>query len=376
MFLVKHIRTNVKNRSITIVEKPYNCFSRKNLSLNKKILVLSLYFLICSFHAAEAQSLHFSQWFNSPLTTNPANTGFIPDADYRIGANYRTQWSTAMSVPYKTMSIFGDAQVMRNKIENGWIGLGGIILSDVAGAGKLKTNKLYGSLAYHQMLGNSSLLSAAFNAGWVNKRINTSELIFPDQFDGKFFSNQLPTGVVLDIRSISYLDLQTGINYAFFPNDKTYLNGGFAIWHVNQPRESFFSTEQSGFNNRLSPRYSAFLNGSIKSGEQVILNPMAYYTNQAGASEFTTGLYIQYNLKNEGEMQLLAGLYYRKGDAVIPMIGLTWDAVRLFFSYDVTVSSLKNYNQSRGAWEFSLLNYGMYNEYNGNKRQSLCPVFK
>lgn len=30
-------------------------------------------------------------------------------------------------------------------------------------------------------------------------------------------------------------------------------------------------------------------------------------------------------------MQLLAGLYYRKGDAVIPMIGLTWDAVRLFF---------------------------------------------
>ncbi len=31
----------------------------------------------------DGQDLHFSQWFNSPLTTNPANTGFIPDADYR-----------------------------------------------------------------------------------------------------------------------------------------------------------------------------------------------------------------------------------------------------------------------------------------------------
>ena len=25
-----------------------------------------------------AQDLHFSQFMNSPLTTNPANTGFIP----------------------------------------------------------------------------------------------------------------------------------------------------------------------------------------------------------------------------------------------------------------------------------------------------------
>ena len=68
-----------------------------------------------------AQDLHFSQFFNSPLTTNPANTGFIPDADYRIGAHYRNQWSTVMSVPYKTISVFGDAQVFRDRLENGWL---------------------------------------------------------------------------------------------------------------------------------------------------------------------------------------------------------------------------------------------------------------
>ncbi len=74
--------------------------------------------------------------------TNPANTGFIPDADYRLGANYRNQWSSVMSQPYKTMSIWGDAQVFRNRIQSGWMGLGGAILQDVAGAGSLSTTEI------------------------------------------------------------------------------------------------------------------------------------------------------------------------------------------------------------------------------------------
>src|ERR1700710_2482345 len=81
-------------------------------------------------HDVTAQDLHFSQFLNNPLLTNPANTGFIPDADYRLGASYRNQYSNIMQVPYKTMSIFGDAQVFRNRIETGWLGLGGVNLHD------------------------------------------------------------------------------------------------------------------------------------------------------------------------------------------------------------------------------------------------------
>src|SRR5687768_2371088 len=108
---------------------------------------------------AGAQDLHFSQFFNSPLTTNPANTGFIPDGDYRLGMNYRTQWSAIMTVPYKTMSAYGDVQLLKDRFENGWLGAGGVILRDVAGSGNLTSTKIYGSLAYHQLLGYSSLLS-------------------------------------------------------------------------------------------------------------------------------------------------------------------------------------------------------------------------
>src|SRR5947208_10581033 len=111
---------------------------------NRKIIWV---FLVCVQFSGYGfgQDLHFSQWFNSPLTTNPANTGFIPDADYRIGANYRNQYSEVMTVPYKTMSIFGDAQVFRDRIVNGWVGLGGVILRDVAGAGNRTSTKVEAS---------------------------------------------------------------------------------------------------------------------------------------------------------------------------------------------------------------------------------------
>jgi len=188
-----------------------------------------------------AQDLHFSQFFNSPLSTNPANTGFIPDADYRIGAHVRNQFSNIMVMPYKTISVFGDAQLFRDKFENGWMGAGFLLLSDEAGAGNLKSTKLYGSLAYHQMLGNSSLLSAGFNLGWANKSIKTNNLKFPDQFNGYFFDVTLPTAVTFANTQINYFDLQAGINYAYFPKEDIYINAGYSIHHVNKPKESFFS---------------------------------------------------------------------------------------------------------------------------------------
>ena len=322
-----------------------------------------------------AQDLHFSQWYNSPLTTNPANTGFIPEADYRLGANYRNQWSSIMSVPYKTMSVWGDVQLFRDRIESGWLGAGGVILRDVAGSGSLTSTKVYGSIAYHQMISDAHLLSAGFNVGWSNKRINSQDLKFPDQFDGRFFDTKIPTSVVLDNPSVSYFDVQAGLNYAYFPRENLYINGGISIAHLNRARESFFETDVSGSESRIPVRYTAFANASYKLSDDVIINPMAYYTRQASASELVGGANLQYNLSGDGESQLIGGLYLRPGDAFIPMVGFQWKNIRLAFSYDATTSSLKQYNNGRGAYEFGLIHNGFFSEYNGDRRQSFCPTF-
>lgn len=318
-----------------------------------------------------AQDLHFSQFFNSPLTTNPANTGFIPDADYRLGANYRNQWSAVMTVPYKTISVFGDAQLLRNKLENGWLGLGAVLLNDQAGSGSLTSTKIYGSVAYHQMLGLSSLVSAGFNLGWANKRIDQSKLKFPDQFDGKFFDNSLPTSVFLTNNNVSYFDVHAGMNYAYFPDENIYINAGYSIQHVNRPRETFFNDQT--IDNRIPMRHTGFVNAILKLNDRVIINPNAYFSTQARASELVFGLNANYNLSEYGEKQLLAGLYYRLGDAIAPMVGFEIKNIQFAFSYDVTLSSLSKFNNYRGASELSIIKKGFYPD--NVDRQSICPKF-
>jgi hypothetical protein len=81
-------------------------------------------------------------------------------------------------------------------------------------------------------------------------------------------------------------------------------------------------------------------------------------------------------LSGDGEKILIAGAYYRFKDAVIPMIGIGLKDYTFTFTYDATMSSLKDYNNTRGGFEFSLLKTGVVDRYNGNKRESMCPSFK
>ena len=316
-----------------------------------------------------AQDLHFSQFYNSPLTTNPANTGFIPDADYRVGVNYRSQWSSIISNPYTTVSAWADAQLFRNKMENGWIGLGGVILSDKAGSGSLRSDKFYGSVAFHKMLGNSSLLSAGFNLGYVTKRIDPTNLKFPEQFNGKFFDAGIPASVQFNNLAIDYFDLQVGMNYAYFPEENIYINAGYSIHHVNKPKETFFNDNTSV--GKIPVRHIGFVNAILKVNPRVIINPNIYFTTQTNAIELNIGCNANYDLTGDGEKQFIGGLYYRYNDAIIPVIGVEIKRTAFTFNYDATVSSLSKFNNYRGAFEFSIVKKGNYP--GSVDRQSLCP---
>ncbi len=330
-------------------------------------------FLCCMAAAvpATAQDLHFSQFFNSPLSTNPANTGFIPDGNYRIGINYRNQWAT-IPVPYKTMSAFGDFQLFRERLTYGWVGVGGMVLRDVAGSGNLTSTKAYGSVAYHQLLGQSSLLSAGFNVGYADKRVDLNKLTFGTQWNGQFFDSQMFSGEPITQASVGYLDMQVGMNYAYFPTEEIYINGGFSVHHVNEPRETFYAG-----NNQIERRYIGFLNASLKVSDNVIVNPGAYYARQASASETMVGAYAAYNLADHGAKQVFGGAYYRVKDAFSFLVGYQMNNFRLMFNYDVTSSSLAISNSRQGAYELSLLYIGLYpNRSFGNARKhTLCPSF-
>ena len=318
------------------------------------------------------QDLHFSQYFNAPLLVNPANTGFAPDVDWRIGANYRNQWASVLSNPYKTMSIWGDAQLFNNRFENGWLGVGGALLRDVAGSGGLTSTRGFASVAYHQLLGLKSLLSTGFNIGFINKRIDLSKLTFDNQWNGKFFDVTVPNNEPFAYNSVGYFDLQAGLNYAYFASDNTYLNVGVSASHINRPKESFFSANSLA-DQRLDVRYTLFLNGAFKLNDQWIVNPNAYISKMASAWETVIGMNANYNLSGDGMTQLIGGVYYRVNDAFIPTLGYQWNDFKLTVNYDATISSLKNFNQSRGAYELSLVKTGIYGH---SGKEVKCPTVK
>ena len=332
---------------------------------------LTVALAIFAVQNVNGQDLHFSQYFNTPLLVNPANTGFSPDVDWRAGVNYRNQYTSLTNNPYKTMSAWGDAQLFNNRFDNGWMGIGGAVLKDVAGAGNLSSTRAYGSVAYHQLVGAASLLSIGFNVGYVTKKVDFTKLTFDNQWNGQFFDVTIPSNENFAYSQVSYVDLQTGLNYAYFANNNTYLNAGLSLSHINRPKESFFSS--SSIDTRLAVRYTAFLNAMYKINDQWIVNPNAYFSKMGNTFEVVAGMNANYNLSGDGSTQIIGGLYYRYQDAAIPMVGFQLNDFKLTASYDATVSSLGTYNNRYGAYEISLVKTGTYG--NGGKELK-CPVVR
>jgi type IX secretion system PorP/SprF family membrane protein len=338
--------------------------------MEKKFIYGIAFMMLIGWQTISAQDLHFSQYFNSPLFINPANTGFIPDGDYRIGINYRNQWASVTNNPYKTMSAFGDAQLFGERFENGWVGVGGALLRDAAGSGNLTSTRAFGSVAYHQQLGLGSLLSAGFNVGWVNKRVDFAKLTFDNQWNGKFFDLTAPSGETVNTNQINYFSLQAGLNYAYFPNENTYLNAGVSVSNINRPKESFSATDV--IDTRIARRYTLFLNGSFRASDAWIVNPNIYISRMSTAMEYVAGVNAQRDLSGDGNTQLIVGAYYRVSDAIVPMVGFQQNGYRLTFSYDATTSSLSKYNATRGAYEVSIVKQGLIDKTKGLK----CPAVR
>jgi type IX secretion system PorP/SprF family membrane protein len=337
----------------------------------KAVKYISILIIFCTGYAS-AQQLHFSQYFNAPLLVNPANTGFNPDYDYRIGGNYRNQWANVISNPYQTMNLWGDAQIISKKYESGWGGIGGTVYKDQAGSGNLTSTQEYLSLAYHQLLGNSSLLSLGFNVGAVNKRVDVSKLTFDNEWNGQFFSANTPNGGENFARtSVTYFDLQIGLNYALFITDRAYFNVGFSAMHINKPSESFFAPSSES-NPTVPIRSTIFLNASFKIEDLWILNPNIYISQSAGSTETLLGMNATRKLDDDGAKQILAGIYYRNKDAVIPMVGYVLNDLKITVSYDVTTSALGNYNGNQGGYEASIIKSGSY----GRPHPIKCPSMK
>src|SRR6185436_16137455 len=96
---------------------------------------------------ASAQDIHFSQFYASPLTLNPANTGMFK-GDWRVAGIYRDQWR-AISPAMMTAAASYD-QLFTVKKQT--IGGGVVLAHDRSGEAKLNVTKIFLSGAYQYKL--------------------------------------------------------------------------------------------------------------------------------------------------------------------------------------------------------------------------------
>ncbi|MCB0695970.1 MAG: PorP/SprF family type IX secretion system membrane protein [Chitinophagaceae bacterium] len=325
--------------------------------------------LLLAQYRTFAQGLHFSQYYNAPMLLSPANTALMSDADFRLGTNYRTQWST-VPVPFNTFSAYADFQLLRNRNLTNWLGLGLAMFNDKAGDGQLALSRYEGFAAYHIQTGNYSMFSVGFSGAYVQRSVDFSKLTFDMQWDGFKFDATQSNGESGYIAQTNYVDIGAGVNYAYYPSEFTYIKLGVSAAHINQPKESFYNQD-----NKLQIRPSAYLDAIFITSETFTLNPSVYYSMQSTSQELVYGLqakaYItEDNLGNP--TNVIFGAYHRLNDAIVPVLGFEWSGVKFITSYDLTLSDIAPDVKYNGALEFSLIYQGMYTQ--GRDKMN-CPRF-
>lgn len=337
------------------------------------LLFATLQFFLGSQYSAFSQGIHFSQYNNAPMLLNPANTALLPYDDWRAGASYRNQWST-VPVPFKTTSAFADFGLMRFRNKTNWLGLGLAIFDDRVGDGNLALTRTEGFIAYHLLLNERHALSAGVSVGYAQRSVDFGKLYFDAQWDGRHFNTGMASGEPNAVLKTNFADVGAGINYAYIPDEHTYLKIGVGVAHINRPSETFYTAESIM---DIRPSFNAEL--IHRSSRSIIFNPSLYYTQQSGEYQLTYGAQVLFRLGVGGDEisrhQLIVGAFHRWNDALIGVLGYQFSRVKLTTSYDFTLSQASALTKGSGAYEVSIIYQGLYDRSGHAVRMYRCPSF-
>lgn len=310
--------------------------------------------------SAGAQDYRFSQFYNSPLNLNPALTGKV-NGSFRAALNYRNQWFNVTDKPFITYAGSFDGPI---QLRQDALGLGLAIVNDQTNGGIYNNTVIMASFAYHKRLDKKShhTLSIGVQGGWYQRRLDRNDLRFFNQFDGVDYNQNLPSGEGDISKQDGNFDFQVGLLYNGYMSKKVNFYIGGAMYHVIEPKESLIG----GNEYKLNRKYVAHAGMEYRVHRVMRLLPSVVYLSQAQFSELNLGLSLGFDMSLG--IQLYAGAYYRMtnklngnfgaSDCGIFYTAFEYNVVRLAFSYDATVSTLKQTPKPTGAFEMSLIIVG------------------
>jgi type IX secretion system PorP/SprF family membrane protein len=290
----------------------------------------AIFIVILGFsQVARAQDPQFSQFYANPLYLNPAFAG--SDRCPRANVNYRNQWP-ALNRAFVTYSASYDQHV--DWLEGG-VGLN--LVYDVQDRGAVNTMYANFMYAYTFKINRKFFVRGGFQASYIHKQLG-SDHIFPDQIH-PLYGNIYPTNENLAATADSkgFFDFSMG---ALGYTGNHYF--GIAVHHITQPSESYRENSDAVLPRKYTVHYGTKIPlrmAGFKKGE-LYISPNVIYQRQQDFEQFNYGLY--FNRKS-----IVGGFWFRQNfkfqyDSFIMMLGFIQDQVRISYSYDLTVSRLRN----------------------------------
>lgn len=341
---------------------------------------LCAFVVIAGSMSTQAQDIHFSQFYMSPLNLNPAMTG-VMNCKTRFTANYRNQWAAILKAnAYNTYSASYDQKVPVGRED--YFGIGGTLWGDVAGESRFGTTQGKLSLSYSKKMAGyrkkASYLVIGVDGGITQRRISRDDLRWPIQITTDGFRPDIdPMESTFTDTDFLYADLAAGLLWFSVIDQNTNWYVGAAIHHLNQPDVSFLGSVES-----LYSRMTVHGGAQFELQPKMSLLPYVVYMAQGKHREFNGGASVRFAL---GPSRLTnqswqIGAWYRVGtkfedglhsDAVILTSRFDYENFGIGFSYDINVSKLRSAATGNGAFEFSL----QYLICGPENRGVYCPRF-
>ena len=351
------------------------------LVIKNVILILSFF---CCVHSIQAQDQHFSQFYSSPMTLNPALTGAF-NAKYRLGIINRDQWRSVLDNPYRTFAVslevkFGLDYFLRFA-KRDKVAVGLLFYNDKVEGVDFRESKMALSLAYHKSLDKeeNNVLTLGFQAGVLQRNISFGELIFDDQFN-EIDEFNLPTNELFPVNNFTFGDYSVGLNYANTASKKVSIFAGAALHHIFEPSISFYEDRQGNQLNQPLPRnITGHAGATIVLNNRYQISPRFMILSQGPHLQINGGANLRIRIDEYGRSGIYVGAWTRLtndmingifNDAIIAMVGLEIDGFLMGLSYDLNTRALAAYNTRQGSFEISLAYLGEY-----DNETILCPKF-
>lgn len=324
----------------------------------KLVSLIAILFCTLSSLESRSQDIHFSQYYLSHQSTNPASVGDF-DADFRLAGVHRNQWRS-VTRPFSTFQIAGDARDFMGKEG---LGAGLRILDDRAGDSNFSTFSVQTSLSNTLSLDPDGDLELhmGIQFGYTQQRIDYSGLRFDEQYNGYIYDHRLSSSEATGKDARGRGDVHVGMYVKKKISAGRDWSMGFSVWNLNSPDVSFIDNERVNLSQRLS------LHGemSIDLGKAWDLIPSARSMFQGPFREHLLGMRIRHTWEYSAmrKKRAFVGAFNRWNDAAYIVTGLEQDRWTIGLSYDINVSSLEIASSNRGAIEVTAVYlFDVFNE--------------